>query len=79
MESDIYIGNHQIALEISFFSYGRQLGLVLHSSSSRSRIDTEIDSCDIRGSIDMYTQMLTAITIFGWAQAREQSGMAPYA
>ena len=31
------------------------------------------------GSVDIYTQMAIAITIFGWTQAREQSGMAPYA
>ena len=56
-----------------------EITLIMIRGSSGFRIDTEIDSCDMTGSVDIYTQMSTAITIFGWAQAREQSGMAPYA
>ena len=56
-----------------------EITLIIIRGSRGFRIDTEIDSCDMMGSVDIYTQMSTAITIFGWAQAREQSGMAPYA
>ena len=81
MDSHIQIGNHQVALEISFFNYGRQLGhsvselrmiievewveitLMMVGGSSGLGIDTEIDSCDMTGSVDIYTQMSTAITI----------------
>ena len=52
-----------------------EIALTMVEGSSGFSIDTEIDGCDMRGSADIYTQMLIAMTIFGWAQAREQSGI----